>query len=274
MLRLLAIPTVGLALTLAPAREAAQARPAADVTYDGERLSVSVADPRPLREVIEAIGAATGAETVVRRDPGMVGPVEVGPAPPGQVLREIVGKNSLAITYGSPRDAGAHGADARPGEVRRIIVVGRDPRGPGIPPAGGSEVAGRPLPSQEPVADPPPPGQPSDPMRRLLRRVAELGGGQGSEEDVLELEEAYYASQMLELRRAVLVSLSRLNTPETLALIERLGLGDADPEIRLFAARALHRADPAYSRPVLTSAAAAEIDPNVRREMQALLSSR
>jgi hypothetical protein len=274
MPRRLAIPTFGLALATASALHGAQAGPAPDVTYDGARLSVSVPDARPLQEVIEAIGAAMGAETVVRRDPGTVGPVEVGPAPPGEVLREIVGKNSLAITYWSPGDAAAHRGDARPGEVRRIIVVGRDPRGPATAPVVDSKLGDRPMPPKDPVADPPPPGQPSDPMRRLLRRVAELGGGQGSAEDVLELEEAYYAGQSLELRRAVLVSLSRLNTPETLALIERLGLGDADPEVRLFAARALHRADPAYSRAILSNAAAAESDPDVRREMQALLSTR
>lgn len=274
MPRLLTLLALGVALAAAAAVPAWPAGPAVDVSYDGERLAVAVREARPLREVIEAIGAATGAETVVRRDPGMVGPLTVGPAPPGVALRQLVGRNSLALTYWRPGEVDERSAVARSGGLRRIILVGRDPRTALPLPESRGEPSHRTPPAQADQADLAAPAEPSDPMRKLLRRVAELGGGQGGESDLLELEEAYYTDQSLELRRAVLVSLSRLNTPAALALIERLGLGDVDPAIRLFAARALHRADPVRSRTALTSAAAAEIDPKVRREIQALLTTR
>jgi hypothetical protein len=191
----------------------------------------------------------------VRREPGMVGPLELGPAPAGEVLRELAGRNTLAVAMEA-------------GVLRRIILVARGERDDSAPPKI-TEVTPEPS-YQEEVFDPgsatPEPVSP-----QVLRRVAELGAGDGKQSDVIELEDTYYSGQSIELRRAVLVALARLHTPESLELIERLGLGDADAEVRLFAARALYRAVGEESRTTLQSAAEAEVDPAVRQEILALI---
>jgi hypothetical protein len=211
--------------------------------------------------VIEAIGAATGAETIVRREPGVVGPIDLGPALPGEVLRELAGRNTLVVT-------------TRSGALQRIILVARGERDDTAPPKVTPATPDEPreeagLDHEEGIQ---PQGQVPEPVSpQLLRRIAELGAGDGNSSDVMELEDTYYSSQSIEMRRAVLVALARLHTPESIDLVERLGLGDADAEIRLFAARALYRTIGEQSRTTLQSAAAAEVDPTVRREILALI---
>lgn len=268
-LRLLSGLICGLLLAIRPGL----AEVGIEVAYDGRQLAISIREPVTLRQAIEAVGAAAHAETIVRRDGGPVGPLDLGPGPAGEVLRDLVGRNTLALTYWQVDDPKFDGDRMIAGALRRIILMARDPSAPPLPPP--EPVA--PSRAEAEMAD----GEegfsrahtavPSDLTRQLLRRIAELGAGGGDPQAVVELEDTYYGAPSVEVRRAVIVSLARLRTPESLALIERLGLTDAEAEMRMFAARALYRTAGDKSRAALTDAAAAEVDPTVRREILDML---
>ena len=70
-----------------------------DLRLEGDRLSLDLPGPMPLREVLQAIAAASGLELVVRREPGPVGPLALDSLPLAEALLRLAGRHSLVLRY-------------------------------------------------------------------------------------------------------------------------------------------------------------------------------
>ena len=227
---------------------------AVSIEVDGELLSVSIQDPTPLRAVLAMIGEVTGAEVVIRRDPGQVGPVSIRRRSVAEVLRRLCGNNTLAIARTSISDPGFDYETMVAGRVKRIVVVGRDGQ---TAPARASTVASAPADEEFLEED--------DPQGAFAAQQHLLALGESrSPEAVAALGEVLDSTDDASLRRLAVSSLSRIGTPGALAVISQQGLVDSDASVRLSAAQALWQRQGSLAASRLRSVAQVERDPTLR----------
>ncbi|MFO1069349.1 MAG: HEAT repeat domain-containing protein [Geminicoccaceae bacterium] len=237
------------------------------IQVDGDMLTVRIEEPTPLRAVLAMIGDATGAEVIVRRDPGSVGPVSIRRQSVAEVLRRLCGGNTFAIARTSVNDPGFDYDTMSAGRVKRIVVVGRD----------GPTLALR----QRRVASAPASGdlagESADELGSEAAASAEQHlltlGDSRSPEAVTALGEALGSTDDPSLRRLAVSSLSRIGTPGALAVISQRGLVDSDASVRLTAAQALWQRQGSLAAPRLLSAAQVERDPNLRATLVRMASA-
>lgn len=216
-----------------------------DLSVDDGRVTLRIADPVPVAEVVAALAGALGATAVFRRNPGEVGPLQLSDVPVAETLQRLAGRNSLAVVHDKQG-------------VRSIVLVGRGAQ------RAESAVAVAAAPSQAP-----PPDDARDQRSRGLQRVVELSY-QGDDEARSELL-ALTDNPDPAIRRAALSALATLGGTTAVAAVDGKGLADPDPSVRSQAARSLWQLLGRKAEPRLAAAAATETDPEVRTVIAGLL---
>ncbi len=214
-----------------------------DLTVDDGRVTLRIADPVPVADVVAALAEAVGAKAVFRRNPGEVGPLQLSGVPVAETLQRLAGRNSLAVVHDKEG-------------VRSIVLVGR----------GGQR-------AEPVVVVTPSPAPPADDAReqrsRGLQRVVELSY-QADDEARSELL-ALTENPDPAIRRAAISALATLGGTTAVAAVDGKGLGDPDPSVRSQAARSLWQLLGRKAEPRLAAAAATETDPEVRSVIAGLL---
>jgi hypothetical protein len=239
---------VGLMLAASPASAgtvpAGSDAPAFDLRVEAGRVSLFIPDPVPLVDVLAALAHAIGAEAVVRRDPGEIGPLAFDGLSPAEALRRLAGRNSLVITYD--------------GGIRRVVLVAR-----------GGQPETVTVTATPPEEAAPPPGSPRDRRSIGLRRIVELSyrADDRARSELLALADDPEPA----MRRAAISALATLGGPAATAAIDASGLTDADPSVRRQAARSLWRLLGRKAEPRLAAVAAIDPDRGVRTAIAELL---
>lgn len=213
-----------------------------DLSVDDGRVTLRIADPVPVAEVVAALADAVGATAVFRRNPGEVGPLQLSGVPVAETLQRLAGRNSLAVVHDKQG-------------VRSIVLVGR----------GGQRAE----PAEVAAPPPPPPDDAREQRSRGLQRVVELSYQDDDEarSELLALAENPDPA----IRRAAISALATLGGTTAVAAVDGKGLGDPDPSVRSQAARSLWQLLGRRAEPRLAAAAATESDPEVRSVIAGLL---
>jgi hypothetical protein len=271
VLAALLLPGVAAASPKASLRE-----PAIEVQADGTALSVEVEGRVPLAEVLQAVGHATGATVIIRRETGLVGPIHIERQPAGAALRELAGRNHIAIDYWNLEDPAFDYDTMLAGTLRRIVLMGQ---------AAEPLVSEAPVMRTEPAAGPEPefteelPETPRTPSAQAsaarahqaaLDQIASMGERR-EPGDLDELRAVIDNNADPNLRRAAITALARSGDDSGLAIISEAGLSNDDAGVRLFAAKTLWRLGGQEMRPRLITAAAVETDAQVRDGIEQLL---
>lgn len=217
--------------------------PPFDVRVDGGRLSVDLGAAVPLVRVLGAIAEQTGAELVVRGDPGEVRPQAFAGRPLAEGIRRLVEPNGLVLAF-EP----APGPDAGPSRLSALVV-----QGPGAKPPVAAAPAPRPEPPVAAVPallaalvrddgaddyDAAAALASADPLERIgaLRAI-----GYGAGDTALgPLVEALVGDEDAAVRRTAAAILADLGSEDALAALEA-ALVDPDGSVRAAAAEALDR---------------------------------
>ena len=246
--------TLGLLLTAACLSSGtAQSSDRVRLLDDGT-LAVRAVEAGPLAGLLREIASTVGADLVVRRDPGMIGPITIEGLPAGEALKRLVGRHALAVRY-------------RDGAVVAIIVVAASTptdRSPGTVMTGSAPVGALGTASL-----------PSPEVEAANRRAVAL-------RDVIDLSYRHDAAATTLLRRlaadardtavraAAISALAGKRAPGATTAVAR-GLVDPEPQGRLRAVESLWNLDGARAAYRLRMLAANDPDPMVRAQAERLL---
>ena len=228
----------------------AQASDVIQLRNDGA-LAVRVAEPLPLAALVGEIATAIGAQLLVRRDPGMVGPVDLDGLPVREVLTRLAGRHSLALRYRRGAIvaivlvAATEETDRSP---RRVVALARAGALP-LPSFPAMEAANRQAVAIREVI--------GLSYRRNAAAIAELRRlASGSDDGVV--------------RAAAISALAGMAVTGAAAAVDR-GLVDPDPQVRQRAVQSLWSLDGTKAAVRLRALAATDKNAAVRAEAERLL---
>ena len=196
-----------------------------------------------------------GAELILRRDPGTIGPVRIEGLAPAEAFRRLAGRHSLVLEF-------------RGGRIARVMLIAAREATIAAPRSVVAKAA------REACAGAPSPRSPELDARNrqatTIRDIVKLSY-RHDDEAVAELAAIAATSADPAVRGAAVSALAGVGGKKAARLIATSGLVDRDPQVRLRAAQGLWLAGGADAGARLRSAAKREPDAEVRVAIERLL---
>jgi hypothetical protein len=233
------------------AREVQAAGAAPQVRWTGTRISIELAGPAPLAELLERVADVTGVSILLRGDGGSIGPLVVHEVPLTEVLETITAGHGLVMRFAA---ATASGAPPRPAEVWVLSGGQAAPR---------AYRPSTPRRSSKPGLKDSPAGRMAAKMEQIKVWSLANRGNAGTEQLGQIL-----ATDKDPARREVAVRTLALVGGDAAVRVLARGLYDPNSRVRLQTIHSIRKLKDAGALSDLKAAAALERDPRVRQAMR------